>query len=65
MLGFPIHRAHRGASAPTGRLTAWAVAVETLYALAVAAAAPHGSFAVGVVIALACPLAMLIQARID
>jgi hypothetical protein len=45
MFGLPIHRAHRGASASTGRLTAWAVAVEALYALPVAAAVPHGSFA--------------------
>jgi hypothetical protein len=64
MFALPRHRTRRTAATSTRRLAVAVVAVETLYALAVAAAVPHGAFGVGIVIAIACLVAMLIQTRI-
>jgi hypothetical protein len=65
MFALSRHRTRRVTAAATGRLVVSAVAVETAYALAVAAAVPHGVFAVGIIIAMAWLLVMLIQTRID
>jgi len=65
MFALPRHRTRRAAAASTRRLVVSALAVETVYALAVAAAVPHGAVEVGIIIAMACLSATLIQTRID
>ena len=63
MLALPRHRARPARDTSTRRLLATVLAVEAVYALAIAAAVPHGAGAVGMVIAIMCAFAMAIQAR--